>query len=207
MQALEDLSKAAIAVGSVRVDILEEADARATGLPSESVELAVTSPPYINAVDYTRTHQLEMYWIGLISSSDGPLANMKRRHIGTETVTVDDYKVLKHFGLPSLDHLLESIYAVDPRRSFIVYKYFVDMEDNFREMHRVLMLGGRYAVVVGDNVIRKYRIPTHELFMSIAERAGFKVETYFMSAIIRHFIKIPRKERIHDDWVIILRKG
>lgn len=190
----------------VKVDILEEAEARATGLPNESVELAVTSPPYINAVDYTRTHQLEMYWIGLISPDDGPLAEMKRQHIGTETVRADEYKDLKNFGLPALDRLLESIYSVDPRRSFIVYKYFVDMQENFREILRVLVPGGRYAVVIGNNVIRGHRIPTQEFFMAIAERVGFRVENYFISEIIRHFIKVPRKERINDDWVIILHK-
>ncbi|MBE0525736.1 MAG: hypothetical protein IH631_02265, partial [Candidatus Thorarchaeota archaeon] len=37
--------------------------ALATELCDDSIDLAVTSPPYINAVDYPRTHQLEMYWL------------------------------------------------------------------------------------------------------------------------------------------------
>ncbi len=191
---------------NVQVEILEDSDARNTGLPSCSVELAVTSPPYINAVDYTRTHQLEMYWLGIIDPDDGPLAEMKRQHIGTESVLKKDYEDLKTFGLPSLDAVLESIYRVDPRRSFIIYKYFVDMKENFREIFRLLVPGGRYCVVVGNNVIRGHRIKTHEFFTEIASDIGFEVENYFVSEIIRHFIKVPRKERINDDWVIIFRK-
>lgn len=191
---------------NVKVEIVEDKDARQTGLPDNSVDLAVTSPPYINAVDYTRTHQLEMYWLGLIDPDDGPLAEMKRQHIGTESVLAKDYKELKTFGLVSLDALLESIYRVDPRRSFIVYKYFVDMRDNLEEIYRVLIPGGRYAVVVGNNIIRGRRVKSHEFFMEIARAAGFELENYFVSEIIRHFIKIPRKERINDDWVLIFRK-
>lgn len=191
---------------NVEVEILEHGDARNTELLGGSVELAVTSPPYINAVDYTRTHQLEMYWLGLIDPDDGPLAEIKRQFIGTESVLAEDYKELKTFGVASLDALLEAIYRVDPRRSFIVYKYFVDMRHNLEEIHRVLIPGGRYAIVVGNNVIRGHRVKSHEFLTEIAAGVGFELENYFVSEIIRHFIKIPRRERINDDWVMIFRK-
>jgi hypothetical protein len=190
----------------IKVDILAKGDARDTGLPNESVELAVTSPPYINAVDYTRTHQLEMYWLELIDPNNGPLADMKRLHIGTESVFSKDYRDLKTFGLPKLDKKLASIFQVDPRRSFIVYKYFVDMKADFEEMLRVLVPGGRYVVVIGNNTIRGHLIPNHEFFVDIATDVGFQLENHFVSEIIRHFIKIPREERINDDWVLIFRK-
>jgi hypothetical protein len=41
---------------------------------SESVDIAVTSPPYINALDYTRCIKLESCWIGLMDDSCLPLA-------------------------------------------------------------------------------------------------------------------------------------
>jgi len=42
--------------------------------------------------------------------------------------------------------------------------------------------------------------------MSLAEKAGFTVENYFASEIIKHFIKVPREERINTDWVLVLKK-
>lgn len=185
------------------VDIRENDDARNITL-DRPIDLAITSPPYINACDYLRTHQLEMYWLGLIN--DRTLANSKRRYIGTEAVGAADYSSLKTFGNPILDKLLERIFERDPRRSFITYQYFVDMLKNMAEVKQVLKLGGRYIVVVGNNVIRGYVIPTHRILMDIAEGLGYKVETYFCSEVIRHFIKVPRKERIHDDWVMVFRK-
>ncbi|MFW9846369.1 MAG: DNA methyltransferase, partial [Candidatus Thorarchaeota archaeon] len=125
VRAMHDLSEACASreIGRVR---LPRSTATQTGLDDESVDLVVTSPPYINAVDYPRTHQLEMYWLGLIE--EGPLSNMKRRYIGTETVYKEEYSNLRTTGLQTLDPVLTKIFSRDPRRSFIVFKFFEDMK-------------------------------------------------------------------------------
>ena len=43
--------------------------------------------------------------------------------------------------------------------------------------------------------------------MKMAEEVGFQLELYFASEIIRHFIKVPRGERIDTDWVLVLKKN
>jgi DNA modification methylase len=187
------------------VAVPENADARAIPLPDASIDLAVTSPPYINAVDYPRTHQLEMYMLDL-SPPGRPLAEAKRRHIGTEVVRAVDYRTLHTYGLPELDAQVELLFATDPRRAYIVHQYFVDMEANFREVQRTLKPGRHYVVVVGNNIIRNQVVPTHAYLLQVAERVGFRVETYFASEVIRHYIKVPRKERINQDWVLVLKR-
>ena len=175
-------------------------------LEDDSVDLSVTSPPYINAVDYPRTHQLEMYWLGLIG--DGPLSEMKRNYIGTETVYKNEYEDLQTSGLNTLDPLLKQIFESDPRRSFIVYKFFEDMKKQLHEMIRVLRPGARYCLAIGNNTIRKVHIPSQDILVEIAtsDEIGFELEKMFFSGIIRHFIKIPRKERMPGEWVLILQK-
>ena len=42
--------------------------------------------------------------------------------------------------------------------------------------------------------------------MPIAEDIGFEIETYFGSEIIKHFVKMPRKERIYTNWILVLKK-
>ena len=143
----------AVCPADVPVTIPEGADARALSLPDASADLAVTSPPYINAVDYPRTHQLEMYLLDLPPPGT-VLAEAKRQHIGTEVVRAADYRQLRRYGLPALDELVSELYSLDRRRAYIVHRYFVDMERNFREVHRVVRPGGRYVVVVGNNLIR-----------------------------------------------------
>ncbi|MFW9913658.1 MAG: hypothetical protein ACFFEU_14365, partial [Candidatus Thorarchaeota archaeon] len=187
--------------------VLPESNAISTGLESESVDLAVTSPPYINAVDYPRTHQLEMYWLGL--HEEGPLSNMKRKYIGTEIVYKEEYDELRVSGLDSLDPILKKIYTVDPRRSYIVFKFFEDMKEQLKETFRVLRPGGRYCMAIGNNVIRGNVVESHKILADIAaaEDVGFKVEKTFFSGVIRHFIKIPRKERMDGEWILVLKKS
>ncbi len=184
------------------------AEGSATSMPllNNSVDLAITSPPYINAVDYPRTHQLEMYWLNLIK--DGPLSLMKRNYIGTETVYKKEYSQLQATGYATVDPLLKKIYQQDPRRSFIVFKFVKDMTKQLSETYRVLRPGGRYCIAIGSNLIRGVKVESHKMLSEIAtnHRVGFELERSFFSGLIRHFIRIPRKERMLGEWVLILRK-
>lgn len=185
---------------------IKRIDARNTELPVESVSLAVTSPPYVNAVDYPRTHQLELYWLGLINGT--PLSEMKRNYIGTETVYRREYDEMQQSGYPKLDKLVSDIYQIDPRRAFIVFKFFKDMEANLKEVYRVLKKEGRYCIVIGNNTIRGHEVLSQEIMTEIAtsNNIGFELEKRFHSGLINHFIKIPRKERMQGEWVLVLRK-
>lgn len=178
-------------------------DARNIKYKDEYFDLAITSPPYVNAVDYPRTHQLEIYWLGFYKGSLTPL---KKRHIGTESVSSKDYKELHKIGISEADQVLLNIYEQDPRRSYIAFKYLEDMRENLREVYRVLKDGGRYIIVVGNNTMRGNIFESWKYLMQLAENIGFSVETYFGSEIIRHYIKVPREERINTDWIIVLRK-
>ena len=110
-----------------------------------SCQFALTSPPYLNAVDYPRTHQLEMYWLGLATGSLQPL---KRLHVGTEAVFCNEYESLHKTGVSSADRAIKRIYKIDPRRAFIGTKYLNDMVKNLEETYRVLKKGGAYVMVM-----------------------------------------------------------
>lgn len=165
--------------------------------------MAVTSPPYVNAVDYPRTHQLELYWLGF---ADGSLTPLKKKHVGTESVSASDYRALHQTGISYADTTISRIFNKDPRRAFITYKYLEDMRSNLIEVYRVLKKGHKYVIVVGNNRIRGEIFENWKYLMEIAEGVGFHVECYFGSEIINHFIKVPREERINTDWVIVLQK-
>ena len=189
-----------------RIDVrLPIGNAVATGLDCDSIDLAVTSPPYINAVDYPRTHQLEMYWLNLLG--DGPLSHVKRGYIGTETVYKNEYDSLKTSGYETLDPIIEKIYNSDPRRSYIVFKFFEDMKKQLREIYRVLKPGARYCIAIGSNLIRGVEVRSDKILTEIAVAdIGFDFERSFFSKLIRHFIRIPRPERMLGEWILVLRK-
>jgi len=181
-------------------------DCSATDLspyPDGTFDLALTSPPYLNAVDYPRTHQLEMYWLGLAA---GSLRDLKRQHVGTEVVTAAEYAELRRTGIASADAVIESIFAVDPRRAGIAYRYVQDMLQNLAEVRRVLKPGAKYVIVVGSNMMRGHTFETWRYLRDAAPDLGYRIDTWFVSGIINHFIKVPRAERIEDDYVLVLEK-
>ncbi|MDE0485062.1 MAG: DNA methyltransferase [Candidatus Poribacteria bacterium] len=187
----------------ITVDFPEDMDARNIKYAEGHFDLAVTSPPYVNAVDYPRTHQLEMYWLGFAQTS---LTTLKKQNVGTESVSASHYKNRHEIGVPEADKVMAKIFEADPRRAFIAFKYLDDMRKNLTEVYKVLRKGGRYIVVVGNNRIRGQLFENWKYLMPIAEKIGFEVETYFGSEIIKHFIKVPREERINTDWTLVLKK-
>jgi DNA modification methylase len=70
---------------------VHRADSRNMGfLDDDSVDLAVTSPPYANAVDYARYHRLSFYWLGF------PVRDTRDDEIGARSKrgrksSVEDY--------------------------------------------------------------------------------------------------------------------
>lgn len=189
--------------GDIKVEFPDDQDARCIKYPEGYFDLAVTSPPYANAVDYPRTHQLEIYWLGFESGSLTPL---KRKHVGTESVLATDYRNPHKIGVKEADDVIGNIYKKDPRRAYIAYKYLYDMRENLKEVHSALKRDGYYVIVVGNNKIRDELFENWKYTMSMAIEIGFKVENYFASEIINHFIKVPREERINTDWILVLEK-
>jgi DNA modification methylase len=187
----------------ITVDFPNDMDARNIRYKVNYFDLALTSPPYVNAVDYPRTHQLEMYWLGFAQDS---LTALKKQNVGTESVSVNYYKHRHEIGVLEADRVMANIFEIDPRRALIAFKYLEDIGKNLTEVYKVLRKGGRYIIVVGNNRIRGHLFENWRYLMPIAENVGFEVETYFGSEIIKHFIKVPRAERINTDWILVLRK-
>lgn len=198
---IEEFNK--YAPDNVETEIATDSDARNLKYPNNYFDFAITSPPYVNAVDYPRTHQLEMYWLEI---ENGSLTPLKKKYIGTESVNAKLYKELHLVNVKEADDVLKSIYKIDKRRAYIAYKFLSDMEKNIQEVCRTIKRGCRYVIVIGNNKIRGYNFKSWKYLIEIAERNNFKLEKYFGSEIIKHFIKIKRDERINTDWVIILRK-
>jgi DNA modification methylase len=171
-------------------------------MQENSVDMSVTSPPYINAVDYARTHKLEYYWLGI---ADGSVNDLKKKFTGTEKVYADTYKSVNKTGISELDSIIESIFEEDKKRSAIVWKYFEEMRDHFSEMNRVLKEEGIYAMVVGNNNIRGHNIHNWKYLQEIAEDEGFELQNKFTSGIINHYIPFDREEKIDKDYILVLR--
>ncbi|MFA4851842.1 MAG: DNA methyltransferase [Bacteroidales bacterium] len=173
------------------------------------IDLAITSPPYINAFDYVRSLRLENAWLNYFGDSN--ILEIKKNQIGTESISAAIYneKIIAT-GLNSLDSILKKIYLIDKKRAFVVHNYFKDMKENISTVLNLLKNNSHYIIVVGDSVIRDIKVPTHNILIEIAEQNGFQLENVFSYIIKNRYLRIPRADRggfIKFDWIIDLKKN
>lgn len=177
-----------------------------------SVDLVVTSPPYINAMNYPMNHRYESFLLDLVDPEKS--IEHQTQFIGTERVYSSDYNELKQFDKDSLlgkrlNEKLQKIYEQEPKRSFIVYKYFIDMKSVFERIHSIQKQSGKFVLVTGSNTIRKQYIDTYNILMDMLQDIGYEYEYSFHYEIVKNSLKIKRHKSsdiIKFDGVGVLSK-
>jgi hypothetical protein len=152
------------------------------------IDVVVTSPPYPNEKDYTRSTRLESVLLGLLNTSDD-LRALKARLLRSNTRNVfagdtDDAFVK---DVASVVRVADEIEA--KRRQLgktsgferqyhrVVRLYFGGMFRHFAALLPRLRPGARCAYVVGDQMsFFRVHIRTAHLLADIALRAGYLVE-------------------------------
>lgn len=174
------------------------------------VDLAITSPPYINAFDYGRTMRLENLWLDTLTEEI--LRMKKSKYVGTEKINAKKEK--SELGILQKSKLLKEYYDQiadqDEKRSLIVKKFFEDMETNLHLVYDQMNEGGKYVIVIGNSTIRKVKVESWKVIEEIANKMGFKTVQYFNYIIQNPYIRIPRKNmggKINKDYVLVLEKG
>ncbi|WP_146076532.1 hypothetical protein [Rathayibacter sp. AY1A7] len=143
-------------------------DARAMlSVPSSSVDLMITSPPYLNAIDYLRGHRLSLVWLNY---TIGELRAIRSDSIGAE-------RKLSFDPSDSASEVMRIVTrdAVDRASlpSSIIYRYAHDMERFAVEAARVTKPGGDIVAVVGNSTLRGNYIRNDEITQLALEKSGF----------------------------------
>ena len=175
----------------------------------QNIDLAITSPPYINAFDYGRTMRLENLWLATLTEEC--LRAKKSKYVGTEKIDIKKEKenldILKKSEL--LNQYFNEIVEQDIKRAMIVKKFFEDMEKNLKLVYKYLSYGGKYIIVIGNSNIRKVNIESWKVLNDLATNIGFVRVKYFNYVIQNPYIRIPRKEKggkINKDYVLVLER-
>lgn len=162
-------------------------------LPDRSIGLTITSPPYANRYDYTRTYALELAWLGYDRAAFGAL----RQSLISATVEnrAKDESLNDEFphpellaktrqlveGQPALNEVLDRLEAQrtelsNPHVIRLVRNYVLEMALVVAELGRATRSGGR-VVMVNDNVqYHGEEVPIDLILSAIAEEFGFECE-------------------------------
>jgi len=164
--------------------VLEE-DARRALLPKGRVGLAITSPPYVNGMDYVMNYKLDLAWLGY-ASSYADLAELRRREVACDNLPRSDPgldRVIRTDLDPWLPSILHEIRGNLARKGSyrrndmeaIVQRYFADLLPVLENVHRALRPRARWVVVVGDSLLAGTYVPGDLLFARLARSRGFRI--------------------------------
>lgn len=144
---------------------IKHADARKLPLKPDSIDLVVTSPPYLNAIDYMRTHKFSLVWMGHDLSD---LRNVRSDMIGTER------GMYKADGLPAQIEKTIVSDIDDSSRLGMVRRYLSDMHRVLLEINRVLKPGGAAIIALGPSLIARGEADAGAVVGALAKSVGLQ---------------------------------
>ncbi|NOK33886.1 hypothetical protein HMI49_11815 [Corallococcus exercitus] len=170
--------------------IVKQGDARDLDIATGSIDLVVTSPPYLNAIDYMRCSKFSLVWMGHRVSE---LRKIRGESVGAavaskEAVESDGVKaVIKSLGLAS---------KLSRRDCALLSQYVFDMGRALAEASRVLRHKGRAVYVVGDSTVRGTFIRNSAIVAAVAQEHGLSLSSRYSRALPanRRYMPPPMRE-------------
>ena len=161
-------------------------------LPSGSFDMVMTSPPYANRYDYTRTYALELAWLGYDNDDFSALRQQMlsatvenksklewlRQTYGTESTALEKAIAMYHGQAAVhevLDILREHVEELGNKQVIrLIEGYFLEMSLIVAELGRIVRPGGT-VVMVNDNVqYHGEEVPVDLILSDFAEQSGFR---------------------------------
>ena len=181
-------------------------------LEPNSIDAVITSPPYPNEKDYSRTTRLETMLLGFATNKK-ELQAIKRGLLRSNTRNVykgdDDDQWVEHL-LPVQEIATE----IERRRvemgktsgferlyAKVTKLYFGGMARHLAELRPFLRRGARLGYVVGDQAsFLRVKIPTGEILAQIATRLGF---TFVGLDLFRTRLSTATKEMLREEVLVL----
>ena len=171
-----------------------------------TVQLILTSPPYVSAQKYIRASSLSLQWLELNSAT---ISELDKQSIGREHFSKSEYEHLHSLGIKKIDKILSKIYERNKLRAYITYKYLFEMQESFSHYYQVLRHNGYFVMVIGNNTIAGYEFMTHKYLIKIAENIGFSIELILIDDIKSRGLMTKRNKTasiISREYIIVFKK-
>ncbi|MCP3930942.1 MAG: DNA methyltransferase [Bacteroidetes bacterium] len=185
-------------------------------LPPNSVDAVITSPPYPNEKDYTRTTRLESVILDFIQDKQD-LRQLKKTLIRSNTRNVykdddDDKWVEEHQGIQELAEKIEQrrlelgkTSGFEKLYSRVLRLYFGGMARHLSELTQILKPGAKLAYVVGEQAsYLRVLLKTGELLADIAQAQGYEL---IKRDLFRTRFSTATQQQLKEEVIVLRWKG
>jgi hypothetical protein len=142
-----------------------------SGIGANSIDLTITSPPYLNAIDYLRGHRLALIWLG---HTVAELRNLRGTSIGSErglTTAAENSNV---------EMIVSEVAKTASKPSTLptatIRRYASDIAAFARQAFRVSKPGASLLLVVGNSTVRGNFVRNDLVSEQALTFAGFKLD-------------------------------
>lgn len=147
-------------------------------LDDESIDLVITSPPYLNSRDYTDIYRLELWILGYLRTY------ADERELRKSTLRSHVQIAWASVNAPKITDLTEVLNKIEQHRDELWNKsipemisgYFADMNTIFESLYKKLKSRTRIYIDVGNSSYYRIPIETDSIIGQIAEANGFQVD-------------------------------
>jgi len=156
----------------------------AVALADRSVDVVITSPPYLNNYHYVRNTRPQLYWLGLVGDN-GDLKKLEENSFGRFWQTVRGGPLVElSCKIPELQEVVQDIRGRNPEKGSYggsgwanyAATYFNDCDKFFQITRRIMKPAGWVVVVIGNNIVQGVHVETDRFLAQIAELHGFELE-------------------------------
>lgn len=203
-----DYPKAQVLLGDSRASISE--------IPDNSIDAIITSPPYPNEKDYSRTTRLESVLLGFIEDKS-ELRSLKKTFLRSNTRGVykadtDNNYVKDNQEIQTIVRNIENrrrelgkTSGFEKMYHRVTEEYFGGMARHLQEIQRVLRPGAKLAYVVGDQAsYLQIMIRTGQLLANIAADLGYKVDRI---DLFRTRFATATREELREEVIVLTWPG
>jgi DNA modification methylase len=163
----------------VKIEVLEgDVIEKIHELPNDSIDMMITSPPYINTFDYYLYHKHRIFWM------DRDPQIIRKKEIGCH-------------------HRIDTMSFEKAR-----YEYYNTMDSLFQIAKNRLKKGKFFVMLIGDGIVKNEVIKADELITEIANKNSFTIEelnTISLREVSKGFIKGRSLDRKKHHSIVLKR--
>jgi DNA modification methylase len=179
-------------------------------IASNQINGIITSPPYSVALDYIKNDFPQLVILELTDS----LEKLERNMIGNPKVNYDKKNLLEKIKDAAnpltasetanqiVKYLLSNRKEHEALRNF---KFYIDMHESLKEMHRVMKKNSKCCIVIGNNHFvvgnKSIEVPNDKVILELAEKIGFRLDK-----LIGRELQKSSEGNIREETILILIK-
>lgn len=162
-------------------------DARNQPLSKSSVDLVITSSPYVTSYEYADLHQLSTIWLDLAKN----LKDYKKDFIGTCSKEESSSNLKSEIG----ENIVNKVMNQNKKMAKEIQIFFSDMQAVLDESYRILKHGGRCCYVIGNTKLKGIDILNAEVFAESMLCSNFLLDRIIKREIPLKILPQKRDEK------------